>query len=149
MHVPRNIVIATDLSEASLHAVDTGAALVNALGSQVTLVCAFDPMQSMPLVDGPMLAGNVWAEELDAIEDRIERALEKLRDEKLAGTGCDIVVRRDGSPGRAVAEVAKELNADLVIVGSHGRTGVKRLLLGSVAEKIVRLCECSVFVARP
>jgi len=148
MHIPRNIVIATDLSEASMQAVETGAALVNALGAQVTLVCAFDPMQSMPMIDGSMMANEVWVEELDAIEDRVERALEKLRDEKLAGTGCDIVVRRDGSPGRAVADVAKELNADLVVVGSHGRTGIKRFLLGSVAEKIVRLCECSVFVAR-
>jgi len=148
MHIPRNIVIATDLSEASMQAVETGAALVNALGAQVTLVCAFDPMQSMPMIDGSMMANEVWVEELDAIEDRVERALEKLRDEKLAGTGCDIVVRRDGSPGRAVVDVAKELNADLVVVGSHGRTGIKRFLLGSVAEKIVRLCECSVFVAR-
>ncbi len=148
MHIPRNIIVATDLSEASMHAVDTGAALVDALGAQVALVCAFDPMQSMPLVDGSMMAGDVWTEELDGIQDRIERALEKLRDEKFAGTGCDIIVRRDGSPGRAIAEVAKERKADLVVVGSHGRTGMKRLLLGSVAEKVVRLCECSVFIAR-
>lgn len=148
MHIPRNIIIATDLSEASMQAVDTGAALVKALGSQVALVCAFDPMQSMPLVDGSMMAGDIWTEELDSIQDRIERAMEKLRDDKFPGTGCDIVVRRDGSPGRAIAEVAKERNADLVVVGSHGRTGMKRLLLGSVAEKVVRLCECSVFIAR-
>ncbi|MAQ19143.1 MAG: universal stress protein UspA [Sandaracinus sp.] len=148
MHVPRNILVATDLSDASLAAVDAAAGMVGALGAQVALVCAFDPMQSLPMVDTAMGATDIWTSELDELEDRIERALEKVRDERFAGTGCDVVVIRDGSPGRAIADEAERRGADLVIVGSHGRTGVQRFLLGSVAEKTVRLCKCSVLVVR-
>mgnify|MGYP001203028302 CR=1 FL=1 len=111
MHVPRNILVATDLSDASLAAVDAAAGMVGALGAQVALVCAFDPMQSLPMVDTAMGATDIWTSELDELEDRIERALEKVRDERFAGTGCDVVVIRDGSPGRAIADEAERLGA--------------------------------------
>lgn len=54
----------------------------------------------------------------------------------------------DGSPADAICAAAEEVDAGLVIMGSHGHTGFKRILLGSVAEKVVRLCKCSVLIAR-
>ena len=54
----------------------------------------------------------------------------------------------DGSPANAICAAAEEVKADLVILGSHGHTGFKRILLGSVAEKVVRICQCSVLIAR-
>ncbi len=53
-----------------------------------------------------------------------------------------------GSPAREIARLAEEVNASLVIVGTHGRTGLKRLFLGSVAEAVVRLCHCPVLVIK-
>lgn len=55
---------------------------------------------------------------------------------------------RFGRPGQAIAELADELEADLIVVPSHGRTGLARLALGSVAEKIVRLAHCPVLILR-
>jgi nucleotide-binding universal stress UspA family protein len=54
----------------------------------------------------------------------------------------------DGFADTALADTARELNADLIVVGSHGRTGVARVLLGSVGEKTVRFASASVLVAR-
>jgi nucleotide-binding universal stress UspA family protein len=54
-----------------------------------------------------------------------------------------------GDPAHEIARLAAELSSDLVVVGSHGRRGLDRLFLGSVAEKVVRLAGCPVFVVRP
>jgi nucleotide-binding universal stress UspA family protein len=56
---------------------------------------------------------------------------------------------RDGSPADNVAQLAADLDADLVVVGSHGHRGVQRFLLGSVAERISRLARCPVWLVRP
>ena len=56
---------------------------------------------------------------------------------------------RVGAPAEELAQLAADLDADLVIVGTHGRRGVRRFLLGSVAEGAVRLAHCPVLVVRP
>lgn len=56
---------------------------------------------------------------------------------------------RSGSPAECIAQLAADLNADLVVVGSHGRRGLERLLLGSVAERVARLARCPVWIVRP
>jgi nucleotide-binding universal stress UspA family protein len=56
---------------------------------------------------------------------------------------------RRGSPAEHVVQLASHLDADLIIVGTHGRRGFERLLLGSVAERILRLARCPVLVVRP
>lgn len=79
---------------------------------------------------------------------RTEGALEKL----LAETGvADIVSRqhvRIGHAPRRILEFADERRVDLIVLGSHGRTGLSRLLIGSVAEKVVRLAPCPVFTVK-
>ena len=56
---------------------------------------------------------------------------------------------RRGSPARDIAQLAADLDADLVVVGSHGRRGLERLALGSVAERVSRLARCPVWIVRP
>ena len=53
-----------------------------------------------------------------------------------------------GNPGDQITDYAKETQADLIVLPSHGRTGLKRLVLGSVAERVVRLAHCPVLVLR-
>jgi len=54
-----------------------------------------------------------------------------------------------GAPARAIVDLAAELDADLIVVGTHGRRGIRRALLGSVAEEVVRTAGCPVFAVRP
>ena len=53
-----------------------------------------------------------------------------------------------GDPGHKIAEYAEEIGADVIVMPSHGRTGIKRLLLGSVAERVLRLAHCTVLVLK-
>jgi nucleotide-binding universal stress UspA family protein len=53
-----------------------------------------------------------------------------------------------GRPADAIIETAQEKNADLIVLGSHGRTGVERLLMGSVAERVIVLASCPVLVVK-
>jgi nucleotide-binding universal stress UspA family protein len=74
----------------------------------------------------------------------VDRMLAAVRQ---AGFTVDAVVRQ-GDPRREIVEEAKAWKPDLIVVGSHGRTGISRWLLGSVAEYVVRHAPCSVEVAR-
>jgi nucleotide-binding universal stress UspA family protein len=74
----------------------------------------------------------------------VDRAIAQLRDSGLQAEG--LVAR--GDPRVEIVSAATEWRADLIVVGSHGRTGLKRWVLGSVAEYVVRHSPCSVEVVR-
>lgn len=89
----------------------------------------------------------IWGELSD--EHRVQ-SVKKYADTYLearqaAGASVDVLI---GSPGHEVTEFAKRLRADLIIVSSHGYHGIKRMLLGSVAEAIIRHAHCAVLVLR-
>jgi len=76
----------------------------------------------------------------------VQRAFrERLKGSRFAGV--DLCVRL-GDAGHEIASYAEQLGAELIVMPSHGRTGLKRLLLGSVAEKIVRLAHCPVLILK-
>jgi nucleotide-binding universal stress UspA family protein len=69
--------------------------------------------------------------------------------EQVAASDLSVeVVVREGDPRTAIVDEADECNADLIVVGSHGRTGLKRLIMGSVAQSVVAHAHCSVEVVR-
>ena len=88
---------------------------------------------------------------IDAIDDRarIEMAAKSLNkefeDSRYAGIVKEVLV---GDPGTECSHKANEISAELIIVPSHGRRGITRLLLGSVAERIIRLANCPVLVLK-
>lgn len=95
----------------------------------------------------PTEPGVVWATVDDA--QRIQHAMENLRDAiESMGLGPVQLDVRLGDPGQIAADRAQELNADLIVVGSHGRTGLTRMFLGSVAERVVRLAHCPILVVK-
>lgn len=65
------------------------------------------------------------------------------------GLGEVRVTTKFGSPGETIADFAQENDAGLIVISSHGRTGIQRFVLGSVAEKVVRLATCPVLVMKP
>ncbi len=95
----------------------------------------------------PTEPGVVWATIDDA--HRIEHALENLRDALAAPEHAQMHVEvRIGDPGQVTVDRAEEIGAELIVIGSHGRTGISRLFLGSVAERVVRLAHCPVLVEK-
>lgn len=78
-----------------------------------------------------------------------EKLGKKLRDIQPARAGITIEHRLEyGDPASVILEVAQEIGADLIVMGTHGRTGLRRLLMGSVAERVVRKASCPVLTIR-
>lgn len=133
------ILVPFDFSEHSLAAVAQAIEL------------AVDPLQIHVLHVIPYLVptepGVVWGTIDD--EHRIEHAIKELAKvlpEKKYGKLClDVMI---GDPGHVSVDRAEELGAAVIVMGSHGRTGLSRLFLGSVAERITRLAHCPVLVVK-
>ena len=110
---------------------------------------------------GPLVHLDTGAEIVTATMDEASQKLKAYVEEKLAkfvekraaqelGTFSRAVTHiRLDAPAEEIAQLASDLEASLVVVGTHGRRGVRRLLLGSVAEGVVRLAPCAVLVVRP
>lgn len=86
--------------------------------------------------------------ETDAYDTRAEKAVAQVRDVAAKyGVPCKTTVR-ENKPARGIIEYADEIDADLIVIGTQGRTGVRRQLLGSVAERVLRLAPCPVLTVR-
>jgi nucleotide-binding universal stress UspA family protein len=137
-----------------LCAVDFSACSRAALEDAADLARRFDARLSLVHVwRGARGAGPALAVAPPALTLNEEVELGRLLDdwtreaERLAGRKV-VAVLTSGAPAEEVARLAAERHADLVVVGTHGRTGVKHAVLGSVAEGIVRQAPCAVLVAR-
>ena len=134
MTVIKKILAPTDFSEPSLRAADEAVDLAKLLGAEVHLlhVCQLLMYALAPDVvpDDPEFERRL-KEKLAA---RLEETAQRLR-----SRGVEIhTLMVDGSPGREISEVAAERGFDLVVMATHGRTGMARFTLGSVAERTVR-----------
>jgi nucleotide-binding universal stress UspA family protein len=90
----------------------------------------------------------------ETVRQRVAKVYEAYRETRAAVTVDQVSIYvlpglSTGHTGHLIAEVAKDIDAELIVVGSHGRRGLNRLLLGSVAEKVVREATTSVYVVRP
>jgi nucleotide-binding universal stress UspA family protein len=145
----RKIVVGVDLSPhaelAAAHAVE----LARLDRAELALVlCDLIPETPVGLAPSVVAAANAYSHRLVARLDEDRRRLDELA-AKLADRGVRINAQVvDGYPDEQLPRIAQELGAELIVVGSHGRTGIKRFLIGSVAERVVRIADTSVLVAR-
>ena len=140
MRLARHILVASDFSEASKGAVETARDYARTLGAQLTLLHVYapqiDPLAPANLAES-LRIGHEVHEALAALKDRA-RGVEHLH--------TDVVAARD-VPG-TICDYAQTHGADLIVVGSHGLTGIKRMLIGSVAERVARHASCAVLIVR-
>jgi nucleotide-binding universal stress UspA family protein len=142
----QTIVCGVDLSVPSEQALERAAAIALLNGAQLILVHAQADDAQIPDTDNEVVKqlGEVSA----AVRAEEARRLAVKLDD-LQGRGIKThVIGRAGSPGDVVSEVAKEHAAELIVVGTHGHTGIQRFLLGSVATAILRHAPCDVLVHR-
>lgn len=85
----------------------------------------------------------------EALEARVGQLMSTWQEETKNTFSRLVIHVRSEVPASEIAQLATDLEADLVVVGTHGRRGMRRLLLGSVAEGVVRLTQCPVLVVRP
>jgi len=138
----RKILIAVDSAPIAARAADVGAALARALGAEVGLIHVIE----FPL--GYAEASGVPASELTARSKQVgHQLLADFRQRVSAQPGV-LDFLEVGRPGVEIVKAAAEWPADVIVIGSHGRGGVGRTLLGSVAEHVMRRAPCPVLVVR-
>lgn len=135
----KTVVVPVDFSDESLAAVAPALELADR-PSSVHVVHVLSDLS-------PAEPGMIW----DALQsdNRRQHANELLR-ERLHGEGYrDLRTSIEfGDPGYHIVEYAQQVKADLIVMPSHGRTGLKRVLIGSVAERVLRLAHCPVLILR-
>lgn len=142
MHINR-IALATDFSPQARRAGEVAAELAARLKVPLLMISAFQ-IPIYPLPEGAVIATG------PAIADILARMTKDLAAETATATAAGapsvetLVV--EGAPATEVVRVAKEHACDLIVIGSHGRGGLSRMILGSVADRVVRTAHCPVMV---
>ncbi len=143
----KHILAATDFSEAGDAAITRAIELASVINAKLTLlhVVHVSPAGYPPEIPYvPLLV----PEQLTKVLENAKHELQKRLPSTLPTTVAVECIAREGWPRETILETAKGFDTDLIVLGSHGRRGLSRLLLGSVAEGVVRLASISVLVAR-
>ena len=138
------ILCAVDFSDTSDQAFDYSVALARKLGAQIKVAHIYQiPAAALPngVLDAPV-------DYEDNLQDQLQDRLEEYIDDK-AIEDIDITAYVcQGIPYIEIIEMAMETNADMIVIGTHGRTGLSHMLMGSVAERVVRTAEVPVISIR-
>ncbi len=134
-------------SDASRAAMEVAADLCRRTGAELVLLHA-SPIPGYTFPDGSVVASPKMMQDL---ADQAQRHLEEWRveAERLVGAPRVTAEKAVGEPATEILEVAKQQRADLLVLGTHGRTGLEHALMGSVAERVVRKSRCPVLTVRP
>ncbi len=141
----RRIVCPVDFSEASQHALDHAVMVAGWYRARITALHVRHPAF---LVEPTILFAD-FAGGPRSIEDAEARLHHWLAPVRAAGIGCDVFVVDGSNVAGQVVDAAGRIDADLIVLGTHGRSGFERLLLGSVTEKVVRTAPCPVITVPP
>jgi nucleotide-binding universal stress UspA family protein len=143
-------VVGIDFSDMSNKALDQALEVTHLRAGEVHVVYVESELPLDPGFIGAFQTPISAEELLESVRKRAAERLDAVQKihGKLAVKRVVVHVRR-GSAADEIAQLAADLDADLVVVGSHGRRGVSRLVLGSVAERVSRLARCAVWIIRP
>lgn len=142
--LPETILVASDFSDTARIAADWAVELARSLGARLVVAHAFD----MPVVGVPDAAFIVDAKTAARLSEQAQRGLD-AEVARLRELGVEVEgILRQGDAREVVPKAAESAGAGLIVVGSHGRRGLSRALLGSVAESIVRHSHVPVAVVR-
>ncbi len=143
----RRILITTDFSDCSKEALQHAIYLARQLDAELYLLHVFEPpvytQSNLPTLHPSV---RQWIDDLRMAESRKFDAMAK----EVGQEGIKLnPLFKEGTPFITVLQTAEAIQADLIVLGTHGRTGLDRLLMGSVAERVVRQAPCPVFIVRP
>jgi nucleotide-binding universal stress UspA family protein len=145
MTVFRRILVPTDFSAQAEAAWETARRLARALGAEVLLVHV---AAETPLYSEGVVTTERVREVFEASRGWAERTLGQWADRARTEGLLVKTALRAGVPHREIVAAAGEVGADLIVIGTHGRGGVDRALLGSVADRVIRLAPCPVLAVR-
>lgn len=143
----KHILIATDGSDLAKKALTQALALTKALGSQLTIVTVTEPWEAVVIGEASIVLPP--ADYDKAVAAQAEQILAVAKQTASdAGVTCHGIHVQNRNPGEGVVQIAKDRGCDLIVMASHGRRGLTRLLLGSVANEVVTHSEVPVLIVR-
>jgi nucleotide-binding universal stress UspA family protein len=137
----KHILVATDFSEASRGAIEVAQEMVRDSGAVLTVTHTCE----LPGFDAPGVPAEVLTPLIEGARKKLDEALRPIRKE-VPGASAAL---RIGVPWEQILALAEEVRADLVIMGTHGRRGLAHALMGSVAERVVRVAPVPVLTVGP
>jgi len=138
----KKVLIAIDGEPVAVHAAETGVDLAQALGAEVAFICVVDVALAYAGDTGPSASELIAAAKLDA-----QRLVTAIR-QRLSPQSSVLEFIPVGTPSEEIVKAAEEWSADLLVIGSHGRRGMQRALLESVAETVMRHAPCPLVGAK-
>jgi nucleotide-binding universal stress UspA family protein len=145
---PKRILVPTDFSNFSLQALENAIEFGKPFKASIVLLHASEPIYSAT-------PGTLYAPSGNVI--MLMRERRRIARTQLAALARDLAKRgvrlrpvfAIGAPHRVIVETAKKVGADLIVMSTHGRSGISHVVMGSVAEKVVRSSPCPVLTVRP
>ena len=148
MHKTRRILCPTDFSRHSRYALRRAAAMARVSGAEIILLHVLSQTTPAGLNENSYILAN-WRQFIKLEEEKARAALEReARSKLLEGVKVKTILGA-GSPYREIERIASKMHVDLIVISTHGTTGLLHLLIGSVAERVVRHALCPVLVVKP
>jgi nucleotide-binding universal stress UspA family protein len=141
---PKTILVPSDLGEGAEEALDYACELARSFGATITVV----NVVTLPSLGVPELGVALTGSMMDSMIADNLRALEKLIESRKDRAKFEKPILKTGDPRDIINDTAKTIGADLIVMSTHGRRGVSRVLLGSVTELVVRTAPCPVLTVR-
>jgi nucleotide-binding universal stress UspA family protein len=141
----RHILIPTDGSELAEHGVAHGLALAKSLGAKASVIFVVEPLSEMT---GPHFL-QALATYIELRNEQAKSVLDRAANAaKEAGVPCETLQVENGQPYQAIIAAAKDKGCDLIVMSSHGRSGLSMLLIGSVTNKVLTHAKTPVLVCQ-
>lgn len=143
----KRILLPTDFSDSSKDTMSYACAFAEQFGSELHVLHVLQDLVTM--VPEPGLAFPPPGDYMQELKESAEKALAEIPDAEWCQGKTVVRETRQGPPFLEIVRYAKENDIDLIVMGTHGRSGLAHVLLGSVAEKVVRKAPCPVLTVRP
>lgn len=140
----RHILIPTDGSDLAEHGVAHGIALAKSLGAKVSVIFVLEPFSELTgrFLEAVARYAELRKEQATIVLDRAANAA------KEAGISCETIQVENGQPHQAIIAAAEDKGCDLIVMSSHGRSGLSKLLIGSVTNRVLAHAKIPVLVCR-
>jgi nucleotide-binding universal stress UspA family protein len=147
----KHILVPTDGSELATRGLACALELARTLSARVTVLNAIEPFTAVfSSPDGQWIGGAELAGQLEAAQEQTAKKVlaEAQAQAATAGVVCDTLFLNNAAPSDAIVQTAQERGCDLIVMASHGRRGVKRMMLGSQTAEVLAHSTIPVLVIR-
>jgi nucleotide-binding universal stress UspA family protein len=140
----KKIISPTDFSELSDLGLKAAMEMAEHFSAELLVVHVVAPLSAAAASAAP--AAHYLPEVMESIRNNAETSLKAMMEEKVPNTLRSKSILLEGSPADELAEYAKEVGADLIVIATHGQSGWRRFMFGSVTEKVMRLSKSPVLI---